>query len=244
MTENYKKDTLSYSALRAFGKSPNHYILYQEDRLETEAMIFGQAFHCYLLEFNQFHKRFAVAPEVDRRTKIGKETYAAFKEAQGQKKVLKTADMELIKVMAEAVMDNDRASELLWKAQYEMKAVGDIDNFPFVGIADIVNENIGFVADVKTCRDASPEAFMRDAYNSDYHLQAVIYKQLFQVTDFFWIAVEKERPHNVAVYVQSLDAERKALNKFFWLMDAWHKWDGTPQSYSDKAIELNLPRWA
>ena len=45
----------------------------------TDPMIIGSAFHCLVLEPDEFHKRYAVAPEkIDRRTKVGKAAWSEF----------------------------------------------------------------------------------------------------------------------------------------------------------------------
>lgn len=44
----------------------------------TDALIFGQLFHTLVLEPDTYAKQFAVAPEVDRRTKAGKQEWEDF----------------------------------------------------------------------------------------------------------------------------------------------------------------------
>jgi len=67
---------------------------------------------------------------------------------------------------------------------------------------------------------------------------------LFNVDRFYWIAVEKEAPHNVTVYMQSADAAQKSDFYLSELIKKWKAWDGNPKSYSDFILNLNLPKWA
>jgi len=69
-----KRDYLSYSALKAYAKSPNHYLMYVgREFVETPAMVLGSALHCLVLEPQEWSKRYITAPKFDRRTKAGKE---------------------------------------------------------------------------------------------------------------------------------------------------------------------------
>ena len=55
---------LSYSSLKEFAKSPNHFIQYIERKFEaSDAMIFGSAVHCAILEPDEFHNRYFVLDE-------------------------------------------------------------------------------------------------------------------------------------------------------------------------------------
>jgi len=244
MDDCIKRTYLSASALKAFAKSPNHYIQYVMGATETTpAMTFGSAFHCYVLEPKEFKKRYAVAPQVDRRTKAGKEVWNAFVEGVTEREVLTQQDMGLILDMEAAIKHHAPAFKLLGSCnQFEQLKEGKISDVNFKGIADGMGD--GFIVDLKTCQDASPEAFERTAYNSFYHEQAAAYMELFGADRFYWIAIEKNPPYNVAVYMQSQEAFFKAQHRLKSLIQQWDEWDGKPMSYSDNVFMLNLPKWA
>lgn len=71
------------------------------------------------------------------------------------------------------------------------------------------------LVDIKTCKDASPHGFARDAANLDYPLQAAIQSRgatetglMESVDNYFWLAVEKTPPYNLGLYeFQQDDAE-------------------------------------
>jgi len=241
---SYKRDYLSASALKAFATSPNHYIDYVTKAVDpTPAMIFGAAMHCHILEPNDFDIKFAVAPDVDRRTKQGKLDWAEFLESIDGQDVITSADFQLICRMEQALHNHPAAHELFeTSTEYEQHIEGDIFGFPFRGIADGIG--IGFIYDLKSTQDASPNGFERTAFNSMYHEQAYIYSQLLGLDCFYWVAMEKNSPYNVAVYRQSKEAAEKAAIRIENLVRQFIEWDGMPQSYSNDIIELNLPRWA
>lgn len=86
---------ISKSDLFKITKSPLHFKWSMENREEkTAALIFGSACHKYILERDDFDSEFAVALNVDRRTKSGKEEYAKWLEENEGKDVVSSDDME------------------------------------------------------------------------------------------------------------------------------------------------------
>ena len=62
---------ISRSDLFKFKKSPLHYKYASEHQEEpTPALNFGSAAHKYILEREDFDTEFAIAPNVDKRTKV------------------------------------------------------------------------------------------------------------------------------------------------------------------------------
>jgi exodeoxyribonuclease VIII len=239
-----KRDYLSYSALKAFMKSPNHYLQYVSDPMPpTPQMSFGSALHCWILEPERFDEAYAIAPNVDRRTKQGKADYASFLEDVGVREVITQADKNVINLVSNAFKNDPNANGLLNSAtSCELKHERKIDGLPFVGVADMLTSV--WCADLKTTQDASPVAFQKTIANFQYHIQAAAYQILFDVDRFYWIAVETKAPFNVAVYSpsqRSLDKGREALLEG---IRNFKNWDGTPQGYSNTVIELDLPGWA
>jgi hypothetical protein len=76
-----------------------------------------------------------------------------------------------------------------------------------------------------------------------YHWQATIYRLLFHVERFYWIAAETTAPYNVAVYQQSDQAYGITLPHVLDAIEKFKRWDGTPGSYFDGITELRLPPW-
>ena len=105
---------ISKSDLFKITKSPLHFKWSMENKEDkTAALIFGSACHKYILERDDFDSEFAVALNVDRRTKVGKEEYAKWLEENEGKDVVSSDDMEKIKAMAEVIDSNKFAKRLL-----------------------------------------------------------------------------------------------------------------------------------
>ena len=88
-------------------KTPMHMKYAMEHPAEdTPALLEGRATHKYILEPDTFFDEFAIAPVCDRRTKEGKETYAAFLEESEGKDVITEEAFAKCKEMAEALKQN------------------------------------------------------------------------------------------------------------------------------------------
>jgi len=239
-----KDSILSSSSLKKFAKSPNHFIDYKENpQGDKPEFAFGRAIHSFVLEHEKFDDEYVVFPKFDKRTKEGKKGHAEAMEAAGDKAHITEADFGMIKLMDTAVKAMLPAVELLMDTQRETHVEGTIYGVPFHGYVDAHKEG-AYAIDLKSSRDSSPDSFMRDAHNMDYHLQAAVYRHLCEVDRFYWIVVEKSAPFNVSVYMQSPDAMQKSDYHLKSLIDKWKAWDGKPKSYSDEIMTLDLPRWA
>ena len=92
--EYRKSDGISSTELKKIAISPMHYRFWKDNPKEdTPALLFGRAAHKYMLEKDDFFNEFAVAPNVDRRTKVGKEEWTKFVEDNKGKEGLISKDV-------------------------------------------------------------------------------------------------------------------------------------------------------
>lgn len=243
---SYKRDYLSYSSLKAFDKGVNHYVKYvtKEKEPPSAAMRFGNAFHTYLLEPNEFDKRYHVLDQsVNKRKKEYKDLLASL-ESDGILP-LDFDDMERIRSMNASVLSHKWGNQLCSEMaeSYEQEVKGKINGYMFKGFADVIGAS--YVADLKTAIDGSPSTFIRQADQLGYHLQAAIYSQLTG-KGFYWVVVESNYPHNVCVYTQTQEDYEKASEYLFSLVDRFVVWDGSydHSGYSDEIIDLRIPSWS
>ena len=88
----------SKSDLFKITKSPLHFKWAMENiEDKTPALVFGSACHKYVLEKEDFDKEFAVMPDINRRTKAGREEYEAFLAVNDGKDVISPDDFEKTK---------------------------------------------------------------------------------------------------------------------------------------------------
>jgi exodeoxyribonuclease VIII len=241
-----KRNYLSVSALKAFAKSPNHYLAYVSEggRKQTPAMLLGEMVHAAVLEPDEFHTRYQLTPEnLDRRTKEGKETYHRLvQEANSTGRKLVDYDAHVLATTVGAAVQASKhpVCQMLPKMLTEQTVEGELQGVPFKGIIDAIDQTT--IIEVKTTTDASAAAFTRDCAKYDYHLQAAAYLQLTSLKmDFAWIVVETVEPFNVAVYRPHPHSIEMAGAYLTDLIERWKEWDGSEGGYPEAMIQL--PNW-
>jgi hypothetical protein len=111
----------------------------------------------------------------------------------------------------------------------------------------LATDDHGFttVGDVKSCEDASDEAFGKAIAKFGYDNQAAWYQDLVEATYHVLIAIEKEKPFGVRVF--HLDQEsvtaarttnRRKLNTIAECMKT-----GVWPCYPPGITKINVPRW-
>lgn len=246
----------SWSSLRLYDKSPAHWLHAQMFPPEqTPAMLVGSALHCLELEPLDFWNRYIIAPEMDRRSKAGKEAWATFQEMAEGKDVLTQEQHNLVKNMHMAIRKHGRAFKLIDLCDaHELRLdwTDDETGLPCTARLDAVHTDgePRLALDLKTCRDASPRGFARTAADSLYHGQAAFYMDALSVNGrtvdaFAFVAVEKDPPHCVAIHVcdeEMITAGRKLYRR---LLDTHaecllsKRWPGYESTNT-----LRLPAWA
>jgi len=109
---------ISKSHLDLIARSPLHYWARYVDPARvvpepTAAMRLGTALHTHVLELSRWDAEIAVAPNCDRRTKSGKEAFAAFEADSAGKTVITADDAEVVMAMGRSIMRHPGAAMLL-----------------------------------------------------------------------------------------------------------------------------------
>lgn len=206
----YHKDTekISKSGLDLIHKSPLHYweryLNPAHQEKTTPALTLGSAVHCAVLEPSEFGKRYAVAPQVDKRTKEGKLLFEQFEASTQGLTIISKDDSIVCERIMEAVQRHDEAALLLSK----INKVEQVLEFQDMKCKpDGICEALHLLIDLKTTEDASATAFGRSALKYRYDVQAAFYSDIYEAVyghrpeGFIFIAVEKTPPYAVAVYV-------------------------------------------
>lgn len=218
---------LSYSALKAFRKSPKHYLKYlSEPREQTDAMLNGSLVDCLLLEPEKFNTRYQIYEKPNLRTNEGKAEQAKLLAVAAEKNVtLVSNEMVLCaRRQVDALMSHNVARAIIEnrrRVQLRMKWMHKATGIPMVGYLDFESHawEDNLIVDLKTTKSADPDNFIRDAANLDYHIQAGAYLDGYTRTQFIipnmaFMVVESDEPHNVAVYFCDSEYTSRALNEF------------------------------
>jgi exodeoxyribonuclease VIII len=194
---------LNYSGMKELLKSPAHYQLYLNTvRPESKALRIGKLTHACVLQ-NELFQKYKPKPDADRRTKEGKEIHQFF--IDNLKEDEEACDADEYET---ALKLGDAMSSLLNKygvskpVATEMTVVGiENEHCTIKSSIDYVAEDKDgrvWLYDLKTTDDASPKAFLRTAYQYNYHLQAATYLRTFEKytkvrpMGFRFVVVEKE----------------------------------------------------
>ncbi len=193
-------------------------ILKQYERPDSDALKFGRAFHCFVLEEKEFHNRYTVFPGKVRR---GKE-WDAFEAANQDKEILSNKEHKQITDMAESMTWNKEACVLLDECDTEVVFRHNYGGMARQCRVDGVS-SFGTVIDLKSCE--SIEDFKSHFQWYGYHRQAWWYSDLvarvmgIDVPDFVFIAVEKSAPYRCEMFQADADYLLKARDEIADGMD-------------------------
>lgn len=197
---------LNFSGAKELLKSPAHYQSYlARNREETKALRVGSYVHALVLEPAKAVTKFAVAPECDKRTKEGKAIFADWEATKPEGATVMTAEEA---VMCEAVanaMSNARNALGITFTETELMFLSDDNGVPVKTAIDAIGSD-GYLYDLKTTEDASPQGFLKAVRAYRYNLQAYVYRTAFERAfkqrplGFRFIVCEKEPPYATAVY--------------------------------------------
>lgn len=223
------------------------------DPEKTKTLDIGTAFHCRVLEPEEFDKRFIVAPEFNRRTNAGKEEEKAFLEEYSStgKTVITAAEGRKIELMYQSVLALPLGQWLVESTGYCESSIYWED--PETGILcrcrpDKIIPEYHWIMDVKTTADT--HRFKTSYYDYRYHVQDAFYSDGYQAQfgeqpTFVFLVVSTTAEcgrYPVEIFMMSEDAKRAGQQEYrrnlhtlseCTLNDEW------------PAIKtLTLPRWA
>lgn len=248
---------VNFSTLKLFAKTPAHVREAMiHPKAPTPAKDIGQLAHVAILEPARFEAEYVAAPDVDRRTKLGKETWAAFEAEQAGRTLVPPDEHACVRAWRDAVWSHPTAAALLSGAKHREVAV--VWRHPRTGLLvksllDLISTFDGWtwIPDLKTTRDASPRAFANDIARFEYHAQTALYLNgcnaiAERPRRFAWICVEKERPHAVAVREPDEQMILVGESRYERWLDqfaecqASNVWSGYPATIEP----VSLPAWA
>jgi exodeoxyribonuclease VIII len=231
------------------GNLEKSWIHYKKGTERTAAMIFGSAFHMFVLEEPTFWECFVVCPKLDRRTTAGKAAWTQIQENAKGKDIIDQEDFDTIQKMRAALHTHPMAKNILHRSENEGAYTSTINGVEVKCKLDL--ENKGHFFDLKSCEDASPEGFKKSLVKYKYYRQAPFYGDIaesngLEFKSFNFIAVEKKEPFMVAVYTvcePTMDIGRKSYKKVLAKYKFHSENPDAYQGYSDSFIPLTAPDW-
>ena len=243
---------VSRSELWKIRESPEKFKYFKEHPEEsTPALVLGQALHKLALQPESFYDEFAVSETYDRRTKVGKEAYTAFCEANSGKTIITAEQFQQINGMVKSMFENPMSRKILMGAASKEKEYFWIDEPTGEECkcrADIVTKigEIPLVVDIKTTTCAETEFFMKEAVKYGYDFQSGFYCDGINKCEgvehgFCIIAVEKEEPYAVNILMADKNFMQRGTDLFREYIGIYHecKQSGNWYGYLGKTGAVN-----
>lgn len=264
-------DVANHTGLTKVGKSPAHFkwwVEHPEDDEESEALAFGKAFHCAVLEPGVFDATYTVVPSDapprpslrQRKAKTpAPETrraidwWALFDADHKGRTYIAGSDYEHVRRMAESAFRHSQAvAGLLTGGIREGTLRWTDEESGLQCKARLDNHEPGvFMLDLKKTRDASPEGFARSISHYEYDQQAAHYCAGGQAIGkppkhFIFLACEDRPPYVCQPYFLDPMAEERgmALRRKRMRQQAECLRTGVWPGYSQKIEQISLPAWA
>lgn len=217
--EEYHADRESYSrsALMAFKRAPYHYWAEylnpaRPAKEATPTMIFGSAFHTYVLEPEIFENEYDIGPPKILLKDVGREAFDLYKVhveriEKSTKKIIPYNDAVIMKAMMWSLRGNRQAWELIQGAKYEQSYFWEDRESGLIVKArpDILHPNM--IVDLKTCADASPRGFQNAMASGGYHIQGSMVREAIRelegrdIPNVINICIEKTYPYSIGIYL-------------------------------------------
>jgi exodeoxyribonuclease VIII len=170
-------------------------------------MDLGAAFHCAILEPDEYNNRLSVLPKGFK--KVGKDNAALYDAIiDAGLTPITNSDHESVMAMAKAMRAN-KLTQTLFAIPHtaEQSIFAEVNGVKckcrpdFLIMPDM--EPLypdGLIVDMKSAKDASPDGFGKQAWDLGYHLQAAFYRMVFytkfkRLPRFIFGAVESKYPH-------------------------------------------------
>jgi len=229
-----------------FMKSPATFkAQYDGGTKETPSLRFGRLAHKAVLEGPEFLSQFVVQPKFSGTgSKARKEEWLA----ENAGRIIVTQDeLDAFRGMIDSLIDHPDARLILESC--EVEKVGYYAD-PLTGLSckaklDCINHDVGLIADFKTTTDISYSKFAWDVQKLRYDYQLAFYGTAAEVIDsktyedFAHVAIEKERPYEVAVYTykrgdleRGFETYREAMDRLKECLDTgeWPRYQERAQA--------------
>lgn len=251
-TEYRKLPAMNATALACLADAtPAHWEWERTHPTRSPALEMGIALHMAVLEPDAFSRTYVVPPEVDRRTKQGKEDWASFMEANEGRTILPADQYETVRGMATSVLSHPEAQRWLEVcSEREVCLVGEYRGIPAKCRIDALDPASGLFLDLKSTRHrANIVACERAAHELNYFLRLALYRRLMQEAGMPWngcsvIWVESKPPHAVnilPVASWAIDLMDKPLER---AIQSYRDWQRDPTiGWPTTGCELGLPTW-
>ena len=225
---------------------------------DTRTLQFGRALHTYCLEGAvAFFAQYAIAPEVDKRTKEGKARWAAFQAENLDKMAIDPDEYETILGMHASLQDHPYAKILMKQGVGERTLIWRHDETGHLCKcrADWTpGDDHGIVLDLKGLAEVNENYFLRAAIGgygyaraAAFYLDGTSIATGKQFKNFNFICCEKAAPYKVEIYTMEDDILAWGRGEYYRLMRQLKRLEEEggkfPAYVHGGSVSIFLPQW-
>ena len=217
--ENYfqDKEYISSSMVKqALQGSKKQFDYAMGQTLESEALLVGSAFHAMMLEPDKFGELYAFEPQMDKRTKEGKEYITAWKEENKDiPNHIPSKFANMLFGMQDSLKAHPRYIDLTSNkdlSECETIKLFELHDAKCKAKIDYYDTKENFILDIKTCNSVKMDNIIESIKKYMYGVQAAFYLDGLKAHKFYFVFIEKKEPYDVVIidFISGLEDGRKA----------------------------------
>lgn len=210
------------------------------------AFKFGNLFHTLVLENHLFYKRYATAPKFDLRTKEGKAEMEQWGRENATKTIITSDEYDMAKGMADVVMM--RYGSFIEKAKREVIYYTEMDGVKCKVMVDIVNEEQGIFADLKSTAELLVNHKMRYVMaDYDYDLSYAYYHDVMELcgvpTQHFGLLFSSKKDYRALFFRPTQNVLEVGRAKYQAAINKVIAYEQRGE-VADVSVGIDLPEWA
>lgn len=237
---------------------------------QTPAMRRGTMAHTFILEPDEFHKRYVIQPpfhldaancsgkgkkQVPSQSKLTtyyKERVAEFEAEHEGAEIITEADVEWCEAVRQSVLSEPPAEMWLDVCEREVVLFGEICGMKCKGRLDLLSRQHGAVVDLKFTTDVRPRLFGNQAAKLHMPIRLAFYRELARqngvsAKSFYLIAVEQAGPYDCVVFDVPdivLDNAWEQIERTIKQVQECEKTGVWPGVSGGDYVEFFIPTWA
>ena len=228
--EYRSKKGLSASDIKTLLENPHKFKIGFK-KPQSDNLSLGSVVHSLILEKDNFSRDFLIMPELNLRTKEGKEVKEQLElQALNEKKTLIKNDIYTQALDIVESFQKTKVAKLFNNGLSEVSIFGEIDGRACKCRPDYYLKEKNIILDLKTTSiegGASADGFTKIMANFKYYIQAAFYLQLTGAEEFYFVVLETSEPYMVGVYkldIQALEFGLSEIKRAFKTYDDLEKY--------------------
>jgi len=217
----------------------------------SPALKFGTQFHTAMEGLDEFHRKYGMEADGDRRTVAYKDAMKRMRAESPDKEFIKREDHAALVAMADKIRTHSQYKTWIGKEPIrEASLFGTVDQLSIKARPDLINLTHNMVVDWKTTTDGSLHGFSKSVSNFGYWLQPAWYGALLEdyfghPFQFVFVCVEKHPPYNVSWYELSDTWLRYAKQRMTEALTLWRHAANTNEwrAYSEHCQTISAPQY-